>query len=73
MHEFVWCAVRSGRRTEYGMPLFKIEPLPPAYRMIKATAFCSRELRDVQQWVAAENARLTEKRGGTKLVKIKAA
>jgi hypothetical protein len=55
------------------MPLFKIEPLPPAYRMIKATAFCSRELRDVQQWVAAENARLTEKRGGTKLVKIKAA
>ena len=73
MHDFVWCAVRSGRRTDYGMPLFKIEPLPPAYRMTSDTAFYSRELHEVQQWVAAENARLTEKRGGKKLVTIKTA
>ena len=67
---FVWIASRDWLAKD--APTYVVAPLPPDYPVPHDVGFLSRELTDVQEWVAAENAKLTEKRGG-KIGKGKAA
>jgi hypothetical protein len=67
---FVWIASRDWLAKD--APTYVVAPLPPNHELPNDAGFWSRELNEVQQWVAAENARLTDKRGG-KIAKGKAA